>query len=291
MITNLSGPYDVPRFHSHPFLATIPFRMILCVVGLLYFSMTLFAQDRKGGSPLDDTAGFIHLSPSFQSQLAYNPFNIVMQATVTDARVFSTRLYYDHLNYELLSVMPGPFVSLHVLPQDTVADTIKVDGFFHPNFTGTTTIATLTLLKRTLVDDDLTIVGFIDGQGYSGTADLPGPIELDGDTAYVDLEGTPPLPPTELILTLQYIPASGVVDSVLLQWNRVFYDLEGDTIINPLYIIGLEDVLNDPGEHDSVGSTSDTFYYHDFVKYYYFPFDSGVVNVGSYQITTKRTQP
>lgn len=266
---------------------------------LLFFTLltsvilctALTAQDHYRPDPFDDTACFIHLSPGLQYLFVNEPFSISIAATLTDARVFSIRLIYDHSDYDLVSVTPGSHPDLHVLPHDANADTISIDGFFHPNYTGTTTVAVLQFIKIDAMGDAVTEVGFIEGQGYSGTADVPEPIVIEGDTATVILEGTPPNPSTELIIIPQPQPVFGTVDSVCLYWNPVYYDQDGDTVIHPVYIIEFEDVLNAPSIFDSVGSTFDTFFCHDFIKYYFEPGDTGTVNVGVYQIITRKTQP
>jgi len=251
---------------------------------------TLLAAPRPSDPPLDDTAAFIHLAPAYQNVLACDSFAVNVLMTATNARVFDLRFVHVSADYELLSVTPGPHPNLHILPHDTTADTISVDGFFHPNFTGTTTIATLWLMKRTMVDDDTTEVGFIAGQGYSGTADLPEPIVFNGDTAIIDVEGTPPLAPTELIIIPYYTYAVSV-DSVCLHWNPVYYDEDGDTLIAPEYDVVFEDVLNNSGVLVPIGMTTDTFYCDDYIVQDFFPYDSSIVNVGTYRIHTKRTNP
>ena len=264
---------------------------LLILLLLAVITANAVAQERPHSSPLDDTAAFIHLIPAYQNVLASDSFAIALQATITDGRVFDLVFAYNSTDYELLSVLPGPHPSLHILPQDTTADTISIDGFFHPNFTGATTLATLWMRKRTMVDDDTTEIGFLEGQGYSGPPTSPEPVIFYGDTAVVDVEGTPPLAPMELIIIPQFSNARFVADSVYLRWNSVHYDQDGDTIIDPLYLVVFEDRYENYGLIDTVGITPDTFFYDDFIQYYFSPFDSMVVNAGVYRIHTKRTQP
>ncbi|MBU0692696.1 hypothetical protein KKH18_12910, partial [bacterium] len=239
----------------------------------------------------DDTACYVHLSPGFQRGLTCDPFTVSLYATFTDARNFDLQISYDHSEFALVSVTPGTHPDLHILPHDTSENIITIDGFFHPNFTGITLLCGLEFMKREMIGDAVTEVGFIAGQGFSGTADLPEAIIFSGDTAIIDLEGTPPLAPMELVIIPQYSYARSIADSVFLRWNSVRFDVDGDTIINPEYHVVFEDRYENYGLIDTVGITMDTFFYDDFIKYYFWPYDSMVVNAGVYRIHAKRTQP
>ena len=120
------------------------------------FTNNNFSNDSR----LDDTAGFIHLTPNPFSTLCETPFSITLIATLTDARVFELRFLFDQDYLQLLSVTPGSETRLHILPEQVSGDTLWLDGFFHPNFTGTTALATLTFYSLLIPDDDTTRIGF-----------------------------------------------------------------------------------------------------------------------------------
>ncbi len=261
----------------------------------VFICLTLSAQvsrgeDRIPRAGLDDTGGFIHLMPSVQTALACSEITVAIRGTFTNARVFGLRFYFETARLDLLSVTPGAAPSLHILPESLVVDTLNLDGYFHPNFSGTTTLATLHLYVKPVAHDETALIGFFFGQGFSGPAEWPEPIDFSGDTATIFIEGTPPLPPSHLLIT----PMDG--DSVRLQWHPVYYDADGDTVINPRYVLFLTDVKNMPADTDSVCTTMDTTLYNDFVKYTFdpdsaLPYDSIVVNQGVYQVRSRKTQP
>ncbi|MCB1060654.1 MAG: hypothetical protein KDB65_10505 [Calditrichaeota bacterium] len=248
---------------------------------LLLFGVKLFAQ--RG--TLDDTAAFIHLSPSTIFAYTCEGYTVNVQMTGTNVRVFDLRFVFDSANFTLVSVTPGPNPNLHILPHLVDGDTISVDGFFHPNFTGTAVIASLTFEPINLLGDQSTIVGFLDGQGFSGTGEMPDPINMNGDTTAITLEGTKPLAPDSVTI----FPI--MADSVCLSWRSVTLDEDNDPISNPWYQIELEDVINDEGNYIPVGTTQDTFFYHDFVVYTFDPGDTGVVNIGNYHVITLKCEP
>lgn len=256
-------------------------RFILICALVLFVSAKNFAQR----SPLDDTAAFIHLAPSNVFALTCNGFDVNVQMTATNARVFDLRFVFDGDNYALTSVTPGGLGSLHLLPHLVDGDTIAIDGFFHPNFTGSTLIANLHFEPVNPVGDQVTIVGFLDGQGFSGTGEAPEVIHINGDTTIANLEGTPPLPPDSLII----VPV--LDDSVCLHWKAVTLDEDNDPVVNPWYLVEFEDVINNQGIYDSIGVTQDTFFYHDFIIYEFDPGDTGVVNIGTYQIRALKCEP
>lgn len=250
-------------------------RIYSCVCAVFIFSgVKLFAQ----ANPLDDTAAFIHLAPNPVNGFACDEFTVNVQMTATNARVFDLRFVFDASDYTLVSVTEGSHAALNLMPHMVDSDTISLDGFFHPNFTGTTVIASLHFMANNLVGDQLTLVGFVDGQGFSGTGEAPDPMIIIGDSTSVNLEGTLPLPPDSLVI----IPI--LADSVCLRWHSVHYDTDGDTVINPQYLVEFEDVLNNQGIYNSIGTTFDTFFYHDFIIYEFDPGDTGTVNVGTYRI-------
>ncbi len=256
---------SIPRF--------LRINYCVCVVFILA-SARLFAQS----NPLDDTAAFIHLAPNPVHGFACDEFTVNVQMTATNARVIDLRFVFSSADFALTGVTEGGHASLNLMPHLVENDTLSLDGFFHPNFTGTTVIATLHFMANNLVGDQLTMVGFIDGQGFSGTGEAPDPMIILGDTTNVVLEGTLPLPPDSLII----IPI--LADSVCLRWHAVHYDTDGDTVINPQYLVEFEDVLNNQGVYNPIGTTFDTFFYHDFIIYEFDPGDTGTVNVGTYRI-------
>ncbi len=240
-------------------------------------------------NPLDDTGGFIHFVPSLTHVLACDTFQIALTGTFTDARVWSLDLLFDNPPLVLLSVIPGPHTSLHVMPHLLDGDTLFIDGFFHPNFSGNTTLATLVMTTILPPADDTGRVGFMTGEGFSGTSDDPEPIQISGDTSYVFIEATPPEIPSQVIIDV--LPYATHDDSILVMWRRVFYDVDGDTLINPLYRVFLTDVLNSDLDTVLVGVTPDTFYYSTYVQNTFQPGDTGVVNVGVFQVRARKTQP
>jgi len=240
---------------------------------------------------LDDTAGFIHLTPNPDHALCGTPFSIALIATLTDARVFELRFLVDEDFLQVLSVTPGSDTSLHILPEQVLGDTLWLDGFFHPNFTGTISLATLTLYPVPIPADDTTEIGFLDGRGYSGTPESPGLIILSGDTSTAYIDCTPPQVPWEMII----VPID--TDSVCLRWHPIFYDVDGDTVIDPLYVIYRTDQLMTPTILDSIGATLDTFFYDDYIQVSHPrpPDSTGVVsgtcNATTYEVRARKTQP
>jgi hypothetical protein len=239
---------------------------------------------------VDDTGGFIHLTPSVQRVLTTSNTTVAIHATLTDARVFGLRFYFDSARLQLTSVAPGADTTLHIPGYQLTGDTLNLDGFFHPNFSGNTTIATLNLHVLPVAHDDTAHIGLFFGQGYSGTGDAPQPIDFTGDTATIFIEATPPLPPTHLVIR----PIDG--DSVKMIWRPVRFDLDGDAVINPRYVIYLTDVINAPNDTDSIGTTFDTTFFDDFIKYTFnadsaAPYDSIIVNNAIYQVRARKTQP
>jgi hypothetical protein len=242
------------------------------------------------GAPLDDTAGFIHLTPNPIHTLCESPFSVSVIATITDARVFEVRFCLPQDFFELISVTPGNEPSLHVLPETLSGDTLWLDGFFHPNFTGTTTLATLTVFARCIPGDDTSRIGFMEGRGYSGTADSPQVILLSGDTTTIYIDCTPPENPWGMII----IPVD--TDSVCLRWHPIFFDIDGDTVIHPAYVIYRTDQLLFPPTLDSVAATLDTFFYDDYIQIWHpMPPDTAgfisYLNVTTYEVRARKTQP
>ncbi len=275
------------------------FRTMRCCVYVIVslwicFFTLAFARDRSsesapnGHGRLDDTGGFIHLSPGVvHTNNGCSEFSVSIIATLTDARVFGLRFVFDQANLDLLSLVPGTDPRLHLLPTQLAADTLRVDGFFHPNFpAGSVTLATLNL-KAISAADTTTIIGFVGGQGYSGTSDYPQPIQFGGDTATIIIDGTPPRAPDSLIIVTLPYPAHD--DSVRLQWRHVHWDVHGNPVVNPLYTVHLHDVLNHADY--TLATLLDTFLYDQFV-HITFPFpDTTVVNVGTYEVRACKTQP
>lgn len=255
--------------------------LLLATAVLFLFSVKLFAQR----NPLDDTAAFIHLAPSTIDAFTCEGYTINVQMTGTDVRVFDLRFVFDASDFNLVSVVPGPNPNLHVLPHLVDGDTIAIDGFFHPNFTGTTLIASLTFAPVNVVGDQNTILGFIDGQGFSGTGEVPEVIAMNGDTSTISLEGTKPLPPDTTTIFPYYI------DSVRVSWTPVTLDEDNDPIINPWYLIEFEDVKNTEGVINPIGTTQDTFFHHDYVMFSFNPGDTSTVNIGRYQVRALRCEP
>ena len=264
---------------------TISKLLSACLLIILLFVPAGFSQRL----PLDDTFGVINLDPDSSHVLACTQVTLTLDITVTDARVFDLHFGFDPARLQILSVTPGSEPTLNVLPPLISGSSITLDAFFHPNFTGTTTLATIDCYVNPVLDDDTTTVYFDYGEGYSGTADVPEPINFSGDSAVIYIEGTPPLPPGELLISPLAYPAHD--DSILLRWHPVFYDFDGDTLINQLYVVYREDVINNMGTYDSVFATPDTFYYDDFLIFSFDPGDTGSVNVATFKVHTRKTQP
>ncbi len=259
---------------------------LLCLIVANAYSLDLKNQFER--HPLDDTGGFIHFSPTLSHVLACDTFHMTVSGTFTDARVWSLNILLES-PLVLLAVDPGSDPRLNLMPEMITGDTLLLDGFFHPNLSGNTVLATLTLTTTLPPQDDTARVGFFSGRGFSGTADAPEPIQFDGDTAYVFIEATPPHPPAHVIIDV--LPAPAHDDSILILWNRVFYDLDDDTLISPLYQVYLTDVINSELDTIQIGSTADTFYYSTYVQNTYQPGDTGAVNAGVFQVRTRKTQP
>jgi hypothetical protein len=245
------------------------------------------ASPRSSGTPLDDTFGTVSLVPDTVLVLACTPVSIAVNIALTDARVFDLQFAFDPARLQFLSAIPGSDPSLHLMPPSASGGSLLLDGFFHPNFTGTAALAILNFYVNPVTDDDTTIVRFAAGQGYSGTENSPIPIQFSGDSTVILIEGTPPEPPTELLITRLNYPAHG--DSVLLQWHPVFFDVDGDTLINPLYVVYREHVVPNPGVFDSIGSTPDTFLYDPSIILNPDPGD--VKNASTLRVVVRKTQP
>jgi hypothetical protein len=212
-------------------------------------------------------------------------FTVSIVATLTDARVFGLRFSFDQTNLELISVTPGADSRLHLMPTDLAADTLHLDGFFHPNFpAGSVTLATLRC-KAISPGDVTALIGYLNGSGFSGTADAPQPIQLSGDTSTVIVDGTPPRPPDNLVIQLLPYPSND--DSVKLLWHKVTRDMAGNVVTNPLYTVYLHDGINHTDY--TVATIPDTFIFDEFV-HITFPCTT-VVNIGTYEVRACKTQP
>jgi hypothetical protein len=161
-----------------------------------------------------------------------------------------------------------------------------VDGFWDPNFTGTELLFSLGFTSP-LQPDTITAVGWNSGIGFSGTPDAAQAIVFTGDTTVISLEGTLPLGPDTLVIRRLAFPAHA--DSVELLWTRAYYDEDGDTLIDPIYVVYREEVRSAPGIYDSIGFTPDTFFYDDHVQGVFYA--DTVVNVSVYEVRARKTQP
>lgn len=264
------------------FSLVIRLRVLVTVCAVFVLSgAKLFAQF----DPLDDTAAFIHLVPNPVTGYTCEEVDVNVHMVATDARVFDLQFVFDSDNFMVAGVTPGTHADLNVMPYLVEADTITIDGFFHPNFTGSTVIATMHFMALNELGDQSTLVGFLVGQGFSGDSDNPEAMLISGDSTTINLEGTPPLAPESLIIN------NMMDDSVLLRWRPVDLDVDSDPVFNPWYMVEFEDVLNNEGTYSSIGSTQDTFFYHDFIIYDFDPGDTGTVNVGTYRIKALKCEP
>jgi hypothetical protein len=239
------------------------------------------------GQPVDDTSGIVNLDPDSTRVLACTQVSLTLHISVTDARVFDLHMLIDPARLQLLSLTNGPEPTMHIMPPLLSGSNLTVDGFFEPNLTGTTLVATITFYVNPTVGDDTTTVYFDYGQGYSGTAESPVPILFTGDSAVIYIEGTPPLPPSNLLLIRQPYPTQAV--SIEAVWNPVYYDMDGDTLINPLYVIYREHPVSAPGILDSIGATADTFFWDFSIATN--PDPVSVQNTSTLQVHTRKTQP
>jgi hypothetical protein len=232
---------------------------------ILFAAIVLSGSGALGGerTPLDDTGGFIHLSPGLvRTTNGCSEFDVFVQATLTDARVFGLKLWFDEARLELISVIPGSHAALNLMPHYLTDDTLHLDGFFHPNFAAGQVVLAVLRVRAISPDDDAALIGFLYGQGYGGTPAEPELIVLDGDTSFIDIEGTMPLAPESLVIKRLDWPAYD--DSVLLSWKPVRRDIDGDPVLSPLYKIFFENIVTDTIVE--IGSTLDTFYYDDAIK-------------------------
>jgi hypothetical protein len=240
-------------------------------------------------SDLDDTSGFINLNPgTVHTNNGCTEFTVAVEASLTNARVFGLTFRFDEANLSLVSVMPGSDTTLHLLPFQLADDTLRLDGFFHPNHAaGMVVLARLTC--RAISPGDLTTqLSFAYGQGFSGTADVPEPILFGGNTCTIIIDGTAALPPAEVIIIPYHVPRP-LDDSVGVFWRPVTLDLHGNSVTNPLYTVYFTDVLNDTTF--IIGTTPDTFFYNNYITNTYMPGDSGTVNAGEYWVRTCKTHP
>ncbi len=254
---------------------------MLLVTALLLFTLPAFCQ------PLDDTSGIVNLDPDSSHVLACTQVFLTLEFTVTDARVFDLHLLLDPARLQFVAMTAGSEATMHLMPASFSGSNLIVDGFFDPNFTGTTLVATLTFYVNPTLGDDTTTVYFDYGQGYSGTAESPVPIAFTGDSAVIYIEGTPPLPPNELLLTRQAWPANN--DSILATWFPVYYDNDGDTLINPIYVVYREHPVANPGVLDSIGATADTFFWDYSISTD--PSPLTVTNASTIFVVARKTQP
>ncbi len=262
---------------------------LLRLIGLVSLAFILLFSLAAQSQPLDDTFGTVDLDPDSSHVLACTQVSLTLDISVTDARVFDLHIGFDPARLQYVSAVNGLEPTLNVMPLSVVGDEITVDAFFHPNFTGATNVITLTFYVNPTIGDDTTVVRFDFGQGYSGTADNPEPIQWSGDSAIIYIEGTPPEPPSEVLLVRQPYPSTD--DSIEVIWNPVFYDLDGDTLINPLYVVFREDIINTPYVYDSIGATYDTFFYDNYINLTFQPGDTGIVNAATIKVLTRKTQP
>jgi hypothetical protein len=238
---------------------------------------------------LDDTGGFVHVAPGIvRTTNGCSQFSLSVVLTATDARVFGLRFYFDQSNLELLSVTSGADTTLSLAPALLQSDTLHLDGFFHPNFpAGSVTVAVITA-KAVSPGDANTVIGFLDGRGFSGQSDDAEVIIFSGDTSNVLIEGSAPLPPAGVVI-LPFRSPPDHADSVGIYWHPVTRDIDGGTVLNPLYTVYCRDIKHDTTF--AVGETSDTLVYNNFISHTYMPGDTGVVNIGMYWITACRTRP
>jgi hypothetical protein len=262
---------------------------------ILAIALLAVAGQLPGRERLDNqTAAFAHIAPGYVHAVngcSGVTFTVAISAAVTDANAFSLQYYVESSKLALISVTPGTDPALQLMPYALRHDTLFLDGFFHPNTTSPNVrLATLTL-QAIAVGDVSTLLGFVRGLGLGGTGSPPDTMVFDGDTTWIDIEGTAPRPPDTLLIVPLAAPATN--DSIRLQWKRVTRDLSGDPVINPVYTVYLEDVLNDTTYQ--VAQLTDTLYYDDYVQYTFgmnqLPVDTHVVNIGIYHVTACKTRP
>lgn len=248
--------------------------------------------------PLDDTTVvFINVAPNLvHTTNGCAQFSVSVHATLTNARVFHLAFCFDQTKLALLNVMPAADPGLNLLPHNLAANVLTVDGFFHPNRTGVNILLFTITGKAIAAADAMTDIGFISGVGFGGGYEQPDTLLFSGDTTTVLIEGTPPRPPAEVVIHPFISLPGSVADSVGVYWRPVVLDMDGGPVINPLYRVLLNDVLN--GTMYDLGMTPDTFFYNDFIVNTFAlqdsiaPIDTSiVVNVGVYEIRACKTQP
>jgi hypothetical protein len=258
---------------------------------LLVLLSTALLPDPADGQTLDDTGGFLHTTPNFiHTTNGCGQFTISFSATLTDARVFGLRFYFDQTNLELISITSGSDPTLHLMPDSLYSDTLWLDGFFSPNKTGSNVILATLTVKAISPGDVTTHIGFLDGMGFSGTGENPESILFNGDSATVMIEGTAPRPPQGVIIVPLIPPSTD--DSVRIQWHPVTLDLDGNAVVNPLYHVMLHDVVHDTAF--TIAETPDTFLYDRYIHYNFpisNPPDTVWTNIGYYEVRACKTQP
>ena len=130
-----------------------------CLVVLLCHAA--FAQDsdarRHLNISLDNTNAVISVPDSIHAVIC-TPFNLVVRGTFTDARNFDLHFYFPASEFTLLSVTAGSDPNLHILPYQITGDSLYVDGFWHPNFTGTDTLFTLHIYPAITLSDSIAYI-------------------------------------------------------------------------------------------------------------------------------------
>lgn len=232
--------------------------------GPLLIVCLVTTHDVRSQSALDDlSSGFIHLSPAIiHTTNGCSQFTIGILGTFTDARVFSLRFYFDSPNLQLLSVTPAADTSLHLMPYLLSADTLWIDGFFHPNRTGVNVLLAQLHCKAISAGDYTALVGFLSGEGYGGVVTNPDTLIFSGDTSVVFIEGTAPLPPEHLIVQSPPHPAHD--DSLRLCWRSVMWDEDGDPVVNPLYHVYFRNIFTD--STFLIAETPDTFIWDNAIQ-------------------------
>ena len=247
-----------------------------------------YAAWSRADDPLRDiSAGYVHFVPAVVwTTNGCAEFVVNVEATLTNARVFSFQFFVDSAAVQLLEVLPGSAAGLHVMPELLRGDTLWLDGFFDDEVTGPNLNLAVLRLRAVAPDDAISQIQFVQGRGYGGEPGAVDTIYFAGGVCVVNIEGTPPRPPDSVVIITQPYPAHD--DSVLVLWRRVTRDLDGDAVTNPLYTLYLTDVRRDT---TFVATTTyDTSYWCPYVVHEYWPGDV-TVNAAIIRVTACKTQP
>jgi hypothetical protein len=120
----------------------------LVILGLLLLNGAATAQP---GNTLDHlTAGYVYFVPAVVwTTNGCAVFVVNVEAALTNARAFSFQFYVESASLEILELLPGSALGLHLMPELLRGDTLWLDGFFDSQTTGPS--VNLAALRRSVV--------------------------------------------------------------------------------------------------------------------------------------------